>query len=99
MVYYEKSLVQIREHVRQASTLNLANARDIVEYLEIHRANIRAHKNDLAPHELRQVATQRIWLILRRILTALRHGNIDSVVVLLRCLWGYTRLMDDFYQG
>ena len=93
MLYVKQALVQIRMHSGQTSARHMAQARDLREYLEVHRANVKLYRDDLSRAEVAALCRNGFGLILRRIPTLLRMGNLRAMPTLLHCARGYAELL------
>jgi hypothetical protein len=65
-LYFEDSLVDLRQHAGQASTKNLRSARDILESYQILRSNLSAFPGDVPQIEAVRICLQRFRLVIRR---------------------------------
>ena len=84
LVYYEKSLTEIRIHAQQASARHLRIGKDLEESFAIIRDNWRRYGNQLGRGVIWQCCQVRVFQALRRCLVALIRGRPRDAGYLLR---------------
>jgi len=83
-LYYERSLMELRVHQRQASAINLLQGRDVQEAYIIIRDNLRTHGGDISGWETLSICLRRAKDIATKILAALRHGRTSQGILLTK---------------
>ncbi len=101
-LYFERPLVNIREHAGQASTRNLAESKDIIEALEVRREQLRLWRPDVNFALRLHLFLHWIDLIFRRAVGQVRRGHHDQafrtcglVLLAAKALFGLSTSVND----
>jgi glycosyltransferase involved in cell wall biosynthesis len=84
LVYYERSLTEIRLHAQQASARHLHIGKDVEESFAIIRDSLGRHGNQLGPRAIWWCCQPRVFQTLRRSLVAFIRGRPRYASCLLR---------------
>lgn len=93
VVFYERPLVYIRIHEKQASAFNLKIGKDIYESYEIINTNFLIYIKDLKTQDVIRICLKRSKLTFRRCLGALFRFNFKSAKVFLKYTLKYLLLI------
>ncbi|MGA2580354.1 MAG: hypothetical protein ABSH24_30525, partial [Bryobacteraceae bacterium] len=78
LLYYQRTLAELREHSGQASAANLASGRNVRESYSIIAENFRRHPADITFGQALAVCSRRARLALRQMLGAIAHGRVKA---------------------
>ncbi|MGA2742216.1 MAG: glycosyltransferase [Bryobacteraceae bacterium] len=76
LLYYQRTLAELREHSGQASAANLASGRNVRESYAIIAENFRRYPADITFGQALAVCSRRARLALRQMLGAIAHGRV-----------------------
>lgn len=85
-VYYERPLLELRIHARQASALNLQSGRDLTESYRVLQLHVRTHAADLTTKAVWRIALGRAQMAGRRVAGRMLRGRFVAGVRLFVCL-------------
>ena len=84
LLYYQRTLAELREHPGQASAFNLASGRNVRESYSILAENFRRHPADITFNQALAVCSRRARLALRQMLGAMAHGRVAATASLAK---------------
>lgn len=82
LLYYQRTLAELREHSGQASAANLASGRNVRESYSIIAENLRRHPADITFRQALAICLRRARLAIRQMLGAVAHGRVQATASL-----------------
>jgi hypothetical protein len=80
-LYYEKPLLALRAHARQASAIHLEAAIDIRETVQIFKDQFTRYNSDLSMGQALRIVTKYTRMIVRRVLRFMWHKNLSKAIM------------------
>jgi|SRR5580692_3913494 glycosyltransferase involved in cell wall biosynthesis len=96
LLYYQRTLAELREHSGQASAANLASGRNVRESYAIVAENLRRHPSDITFGQAAAVCLRRATLAIRQMLGAVAHGRMKSTASLAKYALRFASLPVNF---
>jgi len=98
LLYYERTLAELREHPGQSSAANLASGRNVRESYSILAENLRRHPSDAPRDKVFAICLRRASLAIRQMLGAIAHRRASAAIDLARHA-AYFMWLPFSYQG